>query len=282
MFDQQHEPVAVVRQALPASLTQLAEQINAEHEATEATARASIQHARAAGELLGQVKAQVGHGNWLPWLREHCQFSERTARRYMQISDQWADLANRTRVADLSLREGLRILAGPPELDEVYLAGLPYEARRGLETNLITAVAARSLERLNIYSRVATRRPFARWETADEAGCGSGESWPDHLAKLILWRPRRARSDQDIAYEVDSALFDLWVVERTYAGLPVEEATKLADQNLVDSQLDERGLCSPDYWWADLWRDMAPDFSRLTAEDRTMIEEATNRYLRAA
>ncbi len=28
------------------------------------------------GELLTEVKATVGHGNFLPWIKEHCEFSQ--------------------------------------------------------------------------------------------------------------------------------------------------------------------------------------------------------------
>jgi len=36
----------------------------------------------AAGDLLTQAKAQVPHGQWLPWLHDHCTISERTAQLY--------------------------------------------------------------------------------------------------------------------------------------------------------------------------------------------------------
>jgi len=38
------------------------------------------------GELLQQIKARLGHGGWLQWLREDWQHSERTAERYMQVA----------------------------------------------------------------------------------------------------------------------------------------------------------------------------------------------------
>src|SRR5262249_23056752 len=57
------------------------------------------------------AKVQVGHGKWLAWLRDNCTFSERQARRYIQVACRWAELeANRPRVADLSLRGALELL----------------------------------------------------------------------------------------------------------------------------------------------------------------------------
>jgi len=268
-----------VRQALPASLAQLAAQINAEHEATEANARATIKHARDAGELLRQVKAQVGHGNWLPWIQQYCQFSERTARRYMEIADRWAELANRPRVADLTLREGLRLLAEPDE--DGWTKLLPFDARLAFDGGMISESAARRLLDLQLYNRVATTRPFAEFHNpgANPNREGSHSTWANHIAKLIIWRPRRARTDEVIAYEVDSALFDLEWVEIEYARLPENEALKLAEQNMQNPDRDEHGLCSPEYWWAMLWIKMQPDYSRLSEDDLEMLDAASKRYL---
>jgi hypothetical protein len=62
--------------ALPAdrsnSLADLAARINQEHEAAEAAIKRGAAHAMAAGDLLIEAKAQVPHGQWLPWLAEHC------------------------------------------------------------------------------------------------------------------------------------------------------------------------------------------------------------------
>jgi hypothetical protein len=65
-------------------LPELAARIKAEHEACTAALKRGIEHAVAAGKLLIEAKAQLPHGQWLPWLREHCQIPERSARRYMQ------------------------------------------------------------------------------------------------------------------------------------------------------------------------------------------------------
>src|SRR5215831_15201763 len=62
------------------SLTDLAARIVAAHQAVSTALKDSVQHAITAGELLIEAKDKVGgHGNWLPWLRDHCTISERTA-----------------------------------------------------------------------------------------------------------------------------------------------------------------------------------------------------------
>jgi len=65
--------------ARSSSLADLAARIGAEHEATDVALKRSVEHSMAAGDLLLEAKAQVPHGQWLPWLREHCAMSERTA-----------------------------------------------------------------------------------------------------------------------------------------------------------------------------------------------------------
>jgi hypothetical protein len=95
-------------------LPDLAERINAEHEQAEAGLRAGLLHARNAGELLIQAKAQVPHGGWLPWLAENVCFSERTAQAYMRVARRWEELqSNPQRVADLPFRRAVEALAEP-------------------------------------------------------------------------------------------------------------------------------------------------------------------------
>ena len=103
------------------SLAVLAARIREEHDAAEAAkgaavvaARKGIEHALAAGELLLEAKAQVPHGQWLPWLGENCPtISERMARYYMRLARNRLELeAQIGNVSDLSLREAVRLLEG--------------------------------------------------------------------------------------------------------------------------------------------------------------------------
>ena len=95
------------------SLPDLAARIKAEHEAVSTALKESVQHAIAAGELLIEAKEQVPHGQWLPWLREHCAMSERTAQLYMRCARNRKEIEEsqiRNTVADLSLNEAAAIL----------------------------------------------------------------------------------------------------------------------------------------------------------------------------
>jgi Protein of unknown function (DUF3102) len=92
------------------SLVDLAARINTEHEAAGKALKRSLQHAMVAGELLCEAKAQLKHGQWLPWLKDHCQIPERTARLYMRVAKNKAEIGN---VADLTVRGAVALLASP-------------------------------------------------------------------------------------------------------------------------------------------------------------------------
>ncbi len=99
----------------------LAAQINTEHQAAFSKAREALEHARRAGELLLQAKADVGHGAWLPWIEANCKFSVRTAQGYIRLAQGWETLqAKSATVAHLGLREALGLLADAPQPDTAY------------------------------------------------------------------------------------------------------------------------------------------------------------------
>jgi hypothetical protein len=71
-------------------LTALAAEIQTLHAASEAALHTSIEKATAAGRLLIEAKAEVVHGQWLPWLKS-VGISTRTAQQYMQLARVPAD-----------------------------------------------------------------------------------------------------------------------------------------------------------------------------------------------
>jgi hypothetical protein len=91
-------------------LVELAKRINAEHAAAQEHSGKAITHALNVGELLLRSKEQCKHGQWLPWLRTHVSFSERTAQGYMRLASR-RDI--RSAVADMSVRKALECLATP-------------------------------------------------------------------------------------------------------------------------------------------------------------------------
>jgi hypothetical protein len=85
----------------------LVREINAEHGHVETYKHSTIQHAIRCGELLVEMKQRVGHGNWLAWVQEHFEASERTARNYMEIAKSAAVADSHD---DTTMRSALRAL----------------------------------------------------------------------------------------------------------------------------------------------------------------------------
>lgn len=98
-------------------LAVLAEKIAREHEAATAAAKQGIEHAIAAGELLLEAKEGLKHGEFGPWLAEHCAIPDRTARLYMRLARNRETIEKTATVADLTLRGAAALLA-PPKADD--------------------------------------------------------------------------------------------------------------------------------------------------------------------
>ncbi|WP_375308393.1 DUF3102 domain-containing protein [Bradyrhizobium sp. A11] len=96
----------------PARLRELAATIRHEHEAAAEAVRRGLNHAIAAGQLLNEAKVLLRHGEWLPWLRDHCAISDRTARLYMSLAKNRDLLDGQIgNVADLSVRGAAALIA---------------------------------------------------------------------------------------------------------------------------------------------------------------------------
>ena len=92
------------------SLPDLAARIRAEHEAVSAHFANALEHAVAAGDLLIEAKARLGHGEWLPWLEANCRVPERTCQHYMRLARRIDKSAT---LADLTVTEALDLIAEP-------------------------------------------------------------------------------------------------------------------------------------------------------------------------
>lgn len=89
-------------------LTVLTAEIRSAHAGVQAAAQVAAEHAIAAGNGLIEAKALLKHGEWLPWLKEHVGFSERTAQMYMKIVRLGFKSAT---VADIGLKAAARTLS---------------------------------------------------------------------------------------------------------------------------------------------------------------------------
>ena len=71
------------------------------------------------GRCLIEAKAMLSHGEWLPWLEERVEFSERSARNFMRLAREWT---NRQALADLGATKALQILALPESERSAFLS----------------------------------------------------------------------------------------------------------------------------------------------------------------
>ena len=62
------------------------------------------------GKRLNEAKAQLNHGEWLPWLREKVDISERSAQDFMRLAKEYSKSAE---IADLGASKALALLALP-------------------------------------------------------------------------------------------------------------------------------------------------------------------------
>lgn len=106
----------------------------------EATSHAirAVEAAAECGRALLGVKAKLEHGAWLPWLKTNVDFSDRTARAYMQVAKD----PNRQRVANLPLREAIK------ELSQMSNEKLIEETYRAIRQREIETLRAQQFERM--------------------------------------------------------------------------------------------------------------------------------------
>jgi N6-adenosine-specific RNA methylase IME4 len=123
------------------SLVDLAARIHDEWEIAENHFGCGLQHALTAGRLLLEAKAQLDHGEWLPWLRDHCRIPERTAQLYMRCAIHAEELKSE-RVADF---RGAVALIAKVEKEARVEAMIQRRHDREIELADATAAASKAL-----------------------------------------------------------------------------------------------------------------------------------------
>jgi len=71
---------------LPINIETIITQINNHHLLAFRQANDAVANAKAAGQLLLQVKASMPHGQWTAWIKENLEVSDRQAQRYMAVA----------------------------------------------------------------------------------------------------------------------------------------------------------------------------------------------------
>ena len=173
------------------------------------------------GRCLNEAKDMLPHGEWLPWLNERAELSERAAQRFMKLAREWS---NPTTLSDLGASKALMILALPREEQEEFMA----------EHNVID-MSARQLEQVireRDEARKAAEEAKAEASTAEQARAKMAEDMA-----LLNARLAGAREDHE------RALQDVGKLEKELAELkdrPVEVAVEtVVDQEAVEQARSE-------------------------------------------
>jgi len=191
---------------------------NRYHRAAKSSAAMAIVYAAMAGRELIEWKKKAGHGRWLTWVENNCEFCDRTAERYIAlyegIKDKLANsahvrnLMNSTRVSDLN-----KLLERPPsEL-------LPEETEILLK-ELRQATDGNSLRQL--YFDLGIVSPPKEKGGANQLHQFLREHYPDHPEYLKM-------SLRDLPKEIQKA----WNDDFKKSGIPVsEEFNRVSYQGL--------------------------------------------------
>lgn len=140
------------------------------------------------GRCLIEAKDMLPHGEWLPWLNERVEFSERTARNFMRLAREWT---NRQTLADLGASKALTLLALPAE-----------EREQFMEDHNVIDMSARQLEqaiRERDEARKAAEEAKEEANTAEQARAKMAEDMALLNARLAGAREDRERALHDAA-----------------------------------------------------------------------------------
>lgn len=173
------------------------------------------------GRCLNEAKDMLPHGEWLPWLNEQVELSERTAQKFMRLAREWS---NPSALADLGATKALMLLALPKEERDDFV-----------EDNNIVDMTTRQLEqaiRERDEARKAAEEAKAEASTAEQARAKMAEDMA-----LLNARLAGAREDHE------RALQDVGKLEKELAELkdrPVEVAVEtVVDQEAIEKATAE-------------------------------------------
>lgn len=221
------------------------------------------------GQRLMEAKAMLPHGEWLPWLNERVEFSERSAQNLMRLSREWS---NPQALADLGATKALTLLALPPEEREQFIS--EHHTING-EDKTVIDMTSRELE------QAIRERDEAR--LAAEAAQADAKSAEESRAKMeadMALLKEQCRSSQDAVAAAQKELEEL-------KAKPVDVAVMAVDQEKLDAARAEAvAEMQAKVDKAKAARDKAEENRKAAeaalAEIRTKLEEAGKAERKAA
>ena len=169
------------------------------------------------GRCLTEAKQALPHGEWLPWLNERVELSERAAQRFMRLSREWS---NPTALSDLGATKALALLALPAD-----------ERDQFIETHNVVDMSARQLEQA-IKDRDEARKA-AETAQAEASAAEQARAKMEEDMKLLNARLSGAQEDREQAAQAVARL------EAQLAELK-EKPVEVAVETVVDPEALEK------------------------------------------
>lgn len=169
------------------------------------------------GRCLTEAKQALPHGEWLPWLNERVELSERAAQRFMRLSREWS---NPTALSDLGATKALALLALPAD-----------ERNQFIETHNVVDMSARQLEQA-IKDRDEARKA-AETAQAEASAAEQARAKMEEDMKLLNARLSGAQEDREQASQAVARL------EAQLAELK-EKPVEVAVETVVDPEAIEK------------------------------------------
>ncbi len=147
------------------------------------------------GKRLNEAKRQLGHGEWLPWLREKVDISERSAQDLMRLAREFPKSAE---IADLGASKALALLGLPASEREQFAA--EKHAVDGVEKSVseMTAKELKQAIRERDEAVKAAQAAKADAAAAEEARAKMAEDMAVVNASLKDARQERERADDQV------------------------------------------------------------------------------------
>ena len=169
------------------------------------------------GRCLTEAKQAIPHGEWLPWLNERVELSERAAQRFMRLSREWS---NPTALSDLGATKALALLALPAD-----------ERDQFIETHNVVDMSARQLEQAikdRDEARKAAETAQAEASAAEQARAKMAEDMALLNARLSGAQEDREQAAQAVA-RLEAQLAEL-----------KEKPVEVAVETVVDPEAIEK------------------------------------------
>lgn len=164
------------------------------------------------GRGLIEAKALLSHGEWLPWLEERVEFSEKAAQRFMLLARKYS---NPTTLSDLGASKALILLAIPDEVRDEFIEA-PHVVDG--EEKTVTDMSVRELKAA-IKERDEALRAAAQAQAEQKAAEDAREKMAEdmrlaneRIAGLnaeVEERSAEAREAQDAAVRLEKELEEL-------------------------------------------------------------------------